>query len=211
MIIQCKKCKNKFTLFQDEFKLEGQLINCKHCNEQWIYETKSKYLENRLATLDEDLIRTEIQLNEKKIKYNDHIENLQKDLKFKKEELLKQQILEEKVIEFEKRITNTEKTNNEQAQQEVKITAIENEIKETTNNISSKNKDIESKTNYIEMKINSYNDIKANTNIETEKIKVNDNSVVDLKVFDKENKKQNQLSENKKKKKFTFFSPGSIE
>ena len=24
--------------------LEGKLIKCKHCNEQWIYESKTQYL-----------------------------------------------------------------------------------------------------------------------------------------------------------------------
>ena len=46
MMIHCKNCKKKFYLIDEGPDMEGKLIKCKHCNEQWIYETKTKYLEN---------------------------------------------------------------------------------------------------------------------------------------------------------------------
>ena len=212
MIIHCKNCDSKFTLLRDESELIGQLINCKYCNDQWIHQSKSEYLINRLDVLDQDLNKTEIQLNDKKNKDNDRVEQLENDLKIKKQELLKQKILEDRVLEFEKRITDTEKINHEQAEQEIKITQIETEIQETSLNISNKNKDIEKKTNYIEMKVSSYNPGKIKNIIdEKEKIKVNDRGVIDIKVFDKDNDKQIKLGKNKKKKKFSFFASSSIE
>ena len=62
MLLDCKNCKKKFTLIDDEIKLEGQLVKCIHCNQEWIYE-KYNYLENRLTTLNQDLYRTEVELN----------------------------------------------------------------------------------------------------------------------------------------------------
>ena len=43
MILHCKNCKEKFSIMGDEAKIEGNLVRCKHCHEEWIYESKSKY------------------------------------------------------------------------------------------------------------------------------------------------------------------------
>ena len=69
------------------------------------------------------------------------------------------------------------------------------------------------KTNYIETKINSYNNPEnIPSHKEEQKIKVNSSEVVNLGVFDKDNKRnKDQETENKKRKKFRFFSPTSID
>lgn len=208
-MIYCKNCKSKFSSFEKEVDLEGKLIKCKYCKHQWIYESKSKHLENRLSELDQDLIKTETQLKEKIILHNNQIENLQKNLEHKKEELQKQKTLEEKVLEFEKRINQTEKINQEQTEQKLKISKIENEIKRTSSDITTKNIDIEQKTNYIEDKINSYN--KTDIITKSEKMIINDNQIIDLIPRNKENQKKIKSEDDKKKKKYSFFSPTSIE
>ena len=197
----------------EESNLEGKIVQCRHCNEQWIYESKTRYLENRLAELGEDLNKTEIKLNIKKDEHKDKIINLENDLKIKIKELNKQKQLEEKVLAFEMRLSTTEKSNSEQKELETKISNIENQIKLTHEDIYNKNKDIEKKTNYIESKISSYNhEEKFENEDDVDKITVNSNEVVDIRVFDKENKEnKNQLSENKKRKKFRFFTPDQIK
>ena len=213
MILHCKNCKNKFSIIVEESNLEGKIVQCRHCNEQWIYESKTRYLENRLAELGEDLNKTEIKLNIKKDEHKDKIINLENDLKIKIKELNKQKQLEEKVLAFEMRLSTTEKSNSEQKELETKISNIENQIKLTHEDIYNKNKDIEKKTNYIESKISSYNrEEKFENEDDVDKITVNSNEVVDIRVFDKENKEnKNQLSENKKRKKFRFFTPDQIK
>ena len=209
MILHCKNCKNKFSIIEEESNLVGKIVQCRHCNEEWIYESKSKYLENRLAELGEDLDKTEIKLNIKKDVHKEKIINLENNLKIKKEELNNQKKLEEKVLAFEKRLTDTEKTNSEQIDLEIKIVDIEKKIKSMHEDIYTKNKDIEKKTNYIETKIGSYNhEGNVNSYDDEQKIKVNSSEVVDLRVFDKDNKRnKDQETENKKRKKFRFFSP----
>jgi hypothetical protein len=75
--------------------------------------------------------------------------------------------------------------------------------------IYTKNKDIEKKTNYIETKISSYNHGgNVNSHDDVQKIKVNSREVVDLRVFDNDNKRnKDQETDNKKRKKFRFFTP----
>ena len=213
MILHCKNCKNKFSIIKEEINIEGKIVQCKHCNEQWIYESKTRYLENRLGELGDDLNKTEIKLNIKKDEHKDKITNLENDLKIKIEELNKQKKLEEKVLAFEKRLSNTEKSNSEQKELATKISNIEHQIESTVENIYTKNKDIEKKTNYIESKINLYNrEENLNNHENLDKIKVNSNDVVDIRAFDQEGKKNNdQSSENKKRKKFSFFTPNQIE
>ena len=221
MILHCKNCKKKFSILGEESYIEGKIVQCKHCKEEWIYESKSKYLENRLAELGEDLDKTEIILNVKKNENKDKIINLENNLKIKTEELDNQKKLEEKVLAFEKRLTDTEKSNSEQWELEIKITDMEKQIKTTHEDIYTKNKDIEKKTNYIETKINSYNNPEnIPSHKEEQKIKVNSSEVVNLGVFDKNNKRnkdqdnkrnKDQETENKKRKKFRFFSPTSID
>ena len=119
MILHCKSCKNKFSVIEEEINLEGKIVQCRHCNEQWIYESKTRYLENRLAELGEDLDKTEIKLNLKKDEHQSKIKNLENDLKIKIEELDKQKKLEEKVLAFEERLSNTEKSNSEQIEKKI--------------------------------------------------------------------------------------------
>ena len=83
------------------------------------------------------------------------IEELDKDLKSKYAELSEQEIIENRIMLFEKRITNTEKINAKQGELEIKIKQMKNELKEISDKISNKNKDFENKANYLEMKINS--------------------------------------------------------
>jgi len=209
MILHCKNCKNKFSIIEEESNLIGKIVQCRHCNEEWIYESKSKYLENRLAELGEDLYKTEIKLNIKKDEHKEKIINLENNLKIKKEELNNQKKLEEQVLAFEKRLTDTEKTNSEQIDLEIKIVDIEKKIKSMHEDIYTKNKDIEKKTNYIETKISSYNhEGNVNSHNDVQKIKVNSREVVDLRVFDNDNKRnKDQETDNKKRKKFRFFTP----
>ena len=117
--------------------------------------------------------------------------------------------LEKKVLAFEKRLNNTEKTNSEQIDLEIKIADKEKEIKSIHEDIFSKNIDIEKKTNYIQNKIKSYNrETNINTNEDVQKIKINSSQVVNLRGFEKESKKnKDEGTENKKRKKFSFFSP----
>ena len=213
MILHCKNCKNKFSIIKEEINIEGKIVQCRHCNEQWIYESKTRYLENRLGELGDDLNKTEIKLNIKKDEHKDKITNLENDLKIKIEELNKQKKLEEKVLAFEKRLSNTEKSNSEQKELATKISNIEHQIESTLENIYTKNQDIEKKTNYIESKINLYNrEENLNNHENLDKIKVNSNDVVDIRAFDQEGKKNNdQSSKNKKRKKFSFFTPNQIE
>jgi predicted Zn finger-like uncharacterized protein len=209
MILHCKNCKNKFSIIKEESNLVGKIVQCRHCNEEWIYESKSKYLENRLAELGEDLNKTEIKLNIKKDEHKEKIINLENNLKIKNEELNNQKKLEEQVLAFEKRLTDTEKTNSEQIDLEIKIVDIEKKIKSMHEDIYTKNKDIEQKTNYIETKISSYNhEGNINSQDDERKIKVNSREVVDLRVFDNDNKRnKDQETDNKKRKKFRFFTP----
>ena len=213
MILHCKKCKKKFSTIEEDSYLEGRIVQCRFCNEEWIYESKSKYLENRLAELGEDLDKTEIILNVKKNENKDKIINLENKLKIKTEELDDQKKLEEKVLAFEKRLTDTEKANSEQIELEIKIADMEKQIKSTYEDIYSKNIDIEKKANYIESKISSYNSEKnIDSHDDEQKIKVNSSEVVDLRVFDKNNKRnKDQETENKKRKRFRFFSPDQIK
>ena len=153
MILHCKNCKNKFSIIVEEINLEGKLIQCIHCNNEWIYESRTRYLENRLTELGDDVKKTEIKLEIKNGAHKSKILNLEDDLKCKIEELNKQKELEQKVLAFEERLSITEKSNSEQIELEAKILDIESQIKSTHENIFSKNKDIEKKTVYIEKKI----------------------------------------------------------
>ena len=213
MILRCKNCKERFSILENEDEIVGNLVHCKHCHQEWIYESKTKYLENRLAELSEDLDKTEVMLNLKKNEHREKISNLENNLKIKKKELDDQNKLEQIVLDFEKRLTNTEKTNSEQIDLEIKIANKEKEIESMYEDIYSKNMDIEKKTNYIESKIKSYNYEKnLKTNIQNEKIKVNNSEVVNLRSFEKVNKtNKDQVTDNKKKSKFRFFSPDQLK
>jgi predicted Zn finger-like uncharacterized protein len=205
MLINCKNCRKKIIINKSELDLEGSLVTCAHCKEEWIYESKTHYLESRLAELDQDLNNKEIILNEENEKHNKRIILLENELKTKNEELIKQNLLEKKIATFEKRITNTEKLNSYHADLEIQKSKLEDVVKKTSENIIIKNKDIEKKTNYLKMKINSHDFEKINN--QKDNIAVNDinNDVVNLNNYDQEAKN------NKKKKKHTFFWPESSD
>ena len=209
MLLDCKNCNNKFTLEEDESKLEGQVVKCPSCKEEWVFESKSNYLENRLAELDQDLYKTELQLNNLNNKHSGKIDQLEKDLKLKKEQQSKQKLLEDKIALYEKRITETEKSNSEQADLEIKISKMESEVEKASENIFTKNKDIEKKANYLEMKIKSYKD---DYNIKKEKKIENhdgESDVVNFKSFEQEEKKNKEEPKKEIKKKVNFFWPKS--
>ena len=68
---------------------------------------------------------------------------------------------------------------------------------------------LKKKTNYIQSKIKSYNrETNINANDDVQKIKINNSQVVNLRGFEKGSRKnKNEGTDNKKKKKFRFFSP----
>ena len=212
MMINCKNCKQKFYLINEGNDLEGKLIKCKHCNEQWIYETKTQYLENRLFELTSDLQKTEAKINLRKKEHEEKISNLENDLNTKKLELDKQKELSDKVTAFENRLKETEKLNLEELELGNKMHKIKKQIRTTSANIDSKNKDIEEKTNYIESRINSYNEDVPNIHLNEEKIKVNSSEIVDIgNGYRKSVNKKINKDDEKKDKKFKFFSPNFIK
>ena len=197
MILECKNCKKNLTFIEDDISLEGQLITCIYCNENWIYNSMTLYLENKLVELDLDLNTKEIKINDLNIKHNEKINQLEKDLNLKKEELDKQKLLEERISLFEKRVTDTEKLNIVQANLEIQIAQMESEVKKTSENILNKNETIEKKTNFLKMKIKPY----KNETRHNESIRVNDKhtDVVNFQGYEKDEK-------NKKKRSFFWRS-----
>ena len=192
MILECKNCKKKLTFIEDDISLEGQLITCKYCNEDWIYNSMTLYLENKLIELDLDLNTKEIKINELNTEHNEKSQQLEKDLNLKKEELNTQKLLEERISLFEKRVTDTEKLNIVQANLEIQIAQMENEVKKTSENISNKNETIEKKTNYLKMKINPFkNEPKDNVSIGVDGRNAD---VVNFKGYEKDEKKKNKKS-----------------
>ena len=174
MNLNCKYCKADIDTDIDESSIEGKLIQCSSCNKEWIYKLKSEYILDKLEELDLSWEKKENSLNEQLSKYNSKIEELEKDLKVKNKELSEQKTIEDRIILFEKRITNTEKINAEQAELENKIEEMKDELKETSDKILNKNKDFENKTNYLEMKIKSSNIISnKNTTLNEETININ--------------------------------------
>jgi predicted Zn finger-like uncharacterized protein len=174
MNLNCKYCKADIDTDIDESSIEGKLIQCSSCNKEWIYKLKSEYILDKLEELDLSWKKKENSLNEQLSNYNSKIEELEKDLKVKNKELSEQKTIEDRIILFEKRITNTEKINAEQAELENKIEEMKDELKETSDKILNKNKDFENKTNYLEMKIKSSNIISnKNTTLNEETININ--------------------------------------
>ena len=188
MNLACKKCNNKIILDLDENSLEGTLITCDSCNEEFIYHTKTFFLESRLTELDKDLDKKEFQINEQNSLYNNKIKLLELELSNQKKELEKQILLEKKVTGFENRITETEKLNSHQADLETQIFELEKNVKKTTDDILNKNVNIEKKANYLEMKAGS---IKKNA-YKDESIVVNDNQndVVNFRAYEKKVEKK---------------------
>ena len=54
MILHCKNCKKKFSTIEEDSYLEGRIVKCRFCNEEWIYESKSKYLEKLGIKVNDD-------------------------------------------------------------------------------------------------------------------------------------------------------------
>ena len=174
MNLNCKYCKADIDTVIDELSIEGKLIQCSSCNKEWIYMAKSEYILDKLEELDLSWKKKENSLNEQLSNYNSKIEELEKDLKVKNKELSEQKTIEDRIILFEKRITNTEKINAEQAELESKIEKMKDELKETSDKILNKNKDFENKANYLEMKIKSSNIISnKNKTLKDDTININ--------------------------------------
>ena len=213
-MIHCNNCKKKFYLINENSELEGKIVQCKYCNEKWLYESKTKYLENRLAELNTDLDNTETKINLRKKECQEKITKLEEDLDLKKNEFELQKILQDKVNTFENRLKETEKLNSEELELNDKIGKVKKQIRTTTENISSYNKDIEEKTNYIESRINSYNKDTTEDELLNRNISNDINSeVVNIKRHlnpSNENNK-NYSEDNKEKKRNSFFSPNFIK
>ena len=213
MMLRCKNCKNEFYLMNEDYELEGKVVQCKFCGDQWIYESKTKYLENRLLELNKELDDTETKITLKKKEHQDNINLLQEDLKVKKGELEKQSKLHKKIAAFENRLKDTEKLSSEELELDNKVSKIKDEIKTTSQNISHQNKDIEEKTNFLEKKIDSYNtDVNKNeiNIVNTSNTNVQKKSeVVDINKNIQKLKRENQQkkAENEKNKKMEFWSP----
>jgi predicted Zn finger-like uncharacterized protein len=174
MNLNCKYCKADIDTDIEESSIEGKLIQCNSCNKEWIYMAKSEYILDKLEELDLSWKKKENSLNEQLSNYNSKIEELEKDLKVKNKELSEQKTIEDRIILFEKRITNTEKINAEQAELESKIEKMKDELKETSDKILNKNKDFENKANYLEMKIKSSNIISnKNKTLKDDTININ--------------------------------------
>jgi len=181
------------------------MVKCSKCNAKWIYESKTKYLEDRLSDLFIELDNTENKINLRKKEREDKISILIDDLNSKKEELEQQKNLEEKVRAYENRLKVTEKLNLEELDLAKKAHKIQKEIRSTSANIEAKNNDIEEKTNDLETRINSYNNQEHKND--------QDGEVVDIRTGVKKTTdiSQDKSINEKKDKKFKFFSPGFIK
>ena len=216
-MIHCKSCKKKFYHSNENDELEGKVIQCKFCDEQWLYVTRTKYLENRLIELNQDLDNTESKINLRKIEIQDQINQLDEDLNKKKTELDEQKLLIDKVTAFENRLKETEKLNAEELELQMKAGKIKKQIKATSDDISNQNKDIEEKANYLESKINSYNkdEFFENKSLDQKKSKTLNNDVIDININKNFNKLKddnlNKSEDNKEKKRGTFFSPDFLK
>jgi predicted Zn finger-like uncharacterized protein len=195
MNLKCKYCESEIVTDIDEPSIEGKLVKCNNCNKEWIYKSKSEYLLDKLEELDLSWKKKENSLNEQINSYNSKIDELEKNLKAKNTELNEQKIIEDRIMLFEKRITNTEKINAEQIELEAKIQKMNDEIKETSDKILNKNKDFENKANYLEMKINS-------TNIISNKNKTLNEEIINISEFDQREKIKETT---KKQKKVSFW------
>ena len=213
-MIHCNNCKKKFYLINENSELEGKIVQCKYCNEKWLYESKTKYLENRLTALNTDLDNAESKINLRKKECQEKITKLEEDLDLKKNEFELQKILQDKVSVFENRLKETEKLNSEELELNDKVGEVKKQIRTTTENISSYNKDIEEKTNYIESRINSYNKDKNEDELLNRNSSNDINSeVVNIKrhLNPSSENNENYSEHNKEKKRNRFFSPNFIK
>ena len=63
MMLHCTNCKKKFFESNVDSELEGKVVECKYCNQKLLYESRTKYLDNRLIELNKDLDYTESKIN----------------------------------------------------------------------------------------------------------------------------------------------------
>ena len=192
MIINCIKCTTQIDLKYGDSNIEGKLIICDNCKEEWIYHSQSYFLEGRLTVLGLELETKESSINKQNEIYSEKILILKNDLENKKK-LNKQIELEKKVSLFENRITVTEKLNSDQAHLEGQIFELEKDLTKTYEDISSKNQKIEQKANYLEMKLSEHQENPS----KEKKIAVNDydSSIVNFpKYDDKQNKEVKKKS-----------------
>ena len=73
MMLHCTNCKKKFFQSNVDSELEGKVVECKYCNQKLLYESRTKYLDNRLIELNKDLDYTESKINLRKQEYEDQI------------------------------------------------------------------------------------------------------------------------------------------
>ena len=188
MDLDCKNCKSKISISDDENALEGKLISCSLCKDEFIYHSKTFFLESRLTELDNNLAKKESDIHQQNSLYNDKIKLLELELLDKKNELEKQAVLEKKIYNFENRITETEKLNSHQADLETKIFNLEKNLKKISDDILDKNANFEKKANYLEMKATSTN----NDTDENQLIAVNvgSNDIVNFGAYEKNDAKE---------------------
>ncbi len=195
MIVHCINCKSKFPVPQDEIFLEGKLLKCKNCHQEWIYVSKSQNLEKKIYSLDLNLSKTEHRLKEQRKNLEEKIIGLEKDLKNKTNELSRQNAVQEKISQYDKRITDIEKINSENSDFEIIKSKLEKKLTTVESDLKNININIEKKSNYLDMKINSINDIKINTN-----------NLEEFKNIDQIDKNKNEvLDSTKKDKKRPFW------
>ena len=89
MLIYCKSCKNKITISENVSPIDGKLITCNICKEEWIHHSTTFFLESRLVELEQDLNREESLILEENLKYSERITLLEKELTKNEYELLK--------------------------------------------------------------------------------------------------------------------------
>ena len=84
MKIDCKNCKSKITIAENESTFETKIITCNICKEEFIYHSQTSFLENRLNELEKDLVEKESRINDQNTSYNEKIKFLELELKNKK-------------------------------------------------------------------------------------------------------------------------------
>ena len=87
MLINCLNCKKDFLLNKSEIELVGKLISCKHCDKEWIYESRAQYLETKLFELELELKQYEVRIIEQNTDHEEKIQILEKELKNQKKRI----------------------------------------------------------------------------------------------------------------------------
>jgi len=190
MKLNCIFCKTDFICEDQKFSSEKKIVKCGNCEKEWLYESQLSGIEKRVDELDKELENNENRLNDEK-KFNlEKIAKLESELNYKKIELERQKLIEDKLYHYEQRLTKSEKENTAQAILEDKIFKLREEINEQSSEILNKGQEIDRKTNYLTMKSKSENKI-------TPKIKKMNEKIAETRSLDKIN--------NPKKKKYNFW------